>query len=490
MQESFNEFLYRMGSFSLGSWEIPVLGGIIFLVASAVLIIANYFLRNFIKNKRVGSREIENIYNSIYFFQRLVVAIIIIILAVNLLNISSDYVTILSGIVITAVMFASVKALNNFVAGIYITITRPFGVGDYIDVGGVEGLVTEITLNYTKILHKDASITHIPNLVCLNSRIINYTLSIEAFQDRIRKLEHNIMIKNIRLVEDNNPKLRLTIQKMDEELEDMRKTLEEIKQFRKDYKKRRQKEEEKDLKRKRKELEKYEKKAKKAFKMMRSWFEIEKEKEQAYQKEVKQIKDEIPAKKISKKTSKLRRKKITSTEVKDNLQKMKDAQDRVSKEASGNQTRKTQEEIKKQFTELQDSLIKEEQQIQRDYEDEKNPMSESGNQKSNIIQKNPKEVSKKLQKHSAYVDEDKIIRYTFVLSLEKHHTWNSKCLDEVCQRWKDEFEVTPSWCVTGIGGRINYQFTIITPDPYDIIHFYDQFVKDVYTTVYAQGNEA
>ena len=392
----FTGFLNNMGTFSIGSWEVPTLGLILFLVITAVLLFVNLLVKNVIKEKRNSSRKVENIYSSVYFFQRLILAIIIIILAVNLLNISSDYVTIVSSIIITAVMFASVKALNNFVAGIYITLTRPFVVGDFINVGGVEGLVLEITLNYTIIRHKDASVTSIPNLVCLKSNIINFTLSIEAFQERIKKLEINILIKNVHLVKDMNPKLRLTIKRMNDELKDMQKTLDEIHVFQKKY--------------------------------------LKKQKEQ----------------KMTRKDQK-DREEIDNKEIKKLIGIVKDWTDEEEVDNGISEKKKANTEIKQKFVEIQEQ-------------------SNIGKVKS--------------QNHSEYVDEDKIIRYTFVQSLEKTHIWNSKCLDEVCERWKDEFEVTPSWCVTGIGGRINYQFTIITPDPYDIIHFYDAFVKDIYTTVY------
>lgn len=50
-----------------------------------------------------------------------------------------------------AIGFASTQTLGNFLAGIYLMVSRPFMVNDYVRIGDVEGEVREITVNYTKI---------------------------------------------------------------------------------------------------------------------------------------------------------------------------------------------------------------------------------------------------------------------------------------------------------------------------------------------------
>ena len=445
--ERMNNMINEWGSFSVGTWDIPKMGLLVFIIALTLVLILNYMLRKFLNKRKDVTGEIETIYNSIYFFQKLIVAIVIIVLGVNLLNINSDYVTIISGIIITAVMFASVKSLNNFVAGIYLTVTRPFVIGDFVNVKNVEGLVIEITLNYTKIRHKDASITSIPNLICLKSNIVNYTISIKSFQKRIEKLERNIMVKNIRLGSENSSKLRQTIQKLDEELLDTNTTLNEIISFQENFLKKKKDEksaiQRKKTKAQQKRKAKLEKKMKDTLNSVKDLFDQEDEKEKSYQESVKQV--QMKKKKV---------KSVPETEVKKNLEQLNQARQDANEKFDQN----NKDLVKKEFAELQESIT------DAKYQDKK---------------------AKYAHEHSQYVDEDKIIRFTFVLSLEKKPLWNAKCLDEVCGRWKAEFEITPAWCITGIGGRMDYQFTIITPDPYDIIHYYDEFVKDVYKTVYA-----
>ncbi len=65
-------------------------------------------------------------------------------------------------------------AMRNFIAGLYIMISDPFNIGDYVRIGSNEGIVLEISLNYTKLRQIDGSITLIPNNNVMNSSVTNF----------------------------------------------------------------------------------------------------------------------------------------------------------------------------------------------------------------------------------------------------------------------------------------------------------------------------
>ena len=73
-----------------------------------------------------------------------------------------------------ALGFASQKTLGNFLAGLFILSSRPFKVGDYVRLGTVEGLVQEITINYTKVLTMNNSTVSVSNLQILDRDITNF----------------------------------------------------------------------------------------------------------------------------------------------------------------------------------------------------------------------------------------------------------------------------------------------------------------------------
>ena len=72
--------------------------------------------------------------------------------------------------------FASQRTLGNFVAGLMIAMTQPLRLGDWVEVGGVEGAVDEIGLMYTFIRTEDNARLVIPNEKLASDTIRNSTI--------------------------------------------------------------------------------------------------------------------------------------------------------------------------------------------------------------------------------------------------------------------------------------------------------------------------
>lgn len=72
--------------------------------------------------------------------------------------------------------FASQRTLGNFVAGLMIATTQPLRLGDWVEVGGVEGAVEEIGLMYTFIRTEDNARLVIPNEKLASDTIRNSTI--------------------------------------------------------------------------------------------------------------------------------------------------------------------------------------------------------------------------------------------------------------------------------------------------------------------------
>jgi small-conductance mechanosensitive channel len=74
-----------------------------------------------------------------------------------------------------ALGFASTKTIGNFIAGLFLLAARPFKVGDYVRIGTVEGIVQEITINYTKVLTIGNNTVSVSNLQILDRDVTNFT---------------------------------------------------------------------------------------------------------------------------------------------------------------------------------------------------------------------------------------------------------------------------------------------------------------------------
>jgi small conductance mechanosensitive channel len=64
--------------------------------------------------------------------------------------------------------------LGNLVAGLTIIFTKPFRVGEYVEIAGVHGLVTDIDLFSTILMHADRSRVVIPNRKIVGEILHNY----------------------------------------------------------------------------------------------------------------------------------------------------------------------------------------------------------------------------------------------------------------------------------------------------------------------------
>jgi small conductance mechanosensitive channel len=78
------------------------------------------------------------------------------------------------GVAGAGIAFAMQGVLSNLMAGLTIIFTRPFRVGEYISIVGVEGIVADVSLFSTTLVHTDRSRVVIPNRKIVGEILHNY----------------------------------------------------------------------------------------------------------------------------------------------------------------------------------------------------------------------------------------------------------------------------------------------------------------------------
>lgn len=82
-----------------------------------------------------------------------------------------------AGVLAIIIGFASQQAFSNIISGIFISISKPFRVGDRVKIGAdVYGKVEDITLRHTVIRGYDNKRTIIPNSIINSEKIENYDI--------------------------------------------------------------------------------------------------------------------------------------------------------------------------------------------------------------------------------------------------------------------------------------------------------------------------
>jgi small-conductance mechanosensitive channel len=103
-----------------------------------------------------------------------IIAFVTIIAVLQVLGLGDEWLLSLSAVAGVAVVFASSQTLGNFLAGVYIIISQPFKIEDYVRIADIEGEVKSITLNYTQIFNTTYNLVEIPNKNILDSNITNF----------------------------------------------------------------------------------------------------------------------------------------------------------------------------------------------------------------------------------------------------------------------------------------------------------------------------
>jgi small conductance mechanosensitive channel len=105
---------------------------------------------------------------------RLLVLLLFVIMALQ--NMGVELLPLLAGLSVAgaAIALATQGVLSNVAAGLTIIFTKPFRVGQYVQIVGVEGQVESITLFSTTLSHTDRSLIVIPNRKVVGEILHNY----------------------------------------------------------------------------------------------------------------------------------------------------------------------------------------------------------------------------------------------------------------------------------------------------------------------------
>ncbi len=75
-----------------------------------------------------------------------------------------------------AIGLALQGALSNIAGGIMILILRPFRVGDFVEITGHSGTVSDVGIFYTTLTTGDNKVVTVPNGTVMSNEIVNYSV--------------------------------------------------------------------------------------------------------------------------------------------------------------------------------------------------------------------------------------------------------------------------------------------------------------------------
>ena len=144
------------------------------------------------------------------------------IIVIGSLGIDMTSLVALLSVASLGITLAAEDILANIAGGLVILSSRPFTIGDYIEVSGVSGTVEEISLNHTKLTTPDGLLVMLPNKELASAKMTNYTVrgrrrvtqkvtaSYDAPTETVKEACRKALTMTEGVLEDPAPAVRLT----------------------------------------------------------------------------------------------------------------------------------------------------------------------------------------------------------------------------------------------------------------------------------------
>lgn len=152
---------------------------------------------------------------------KIILYVLLLIVVLSILGIPTTSIITVIGTAGVAIGLALQDSLSNVAGGFLLMITKPFKIGDYIIVNGVEGTVAQISILHTRLTSGTNQAIFIPNGQAVNATVTNntvngtrrvdmtFSISYDDDFDKARQVILDILESNEKVLKDPAPTVRM-----------------------------------------------------------------------------------------------------------------------------------------------------------------------------------------------------------------------------------------------------------------------------------------
>ena len=152
--------------------------GVKFLTAIVVFIVGLLVTKYVTKLSVTVMKKVKMDAVLVSFFSKIVKSLLlafVIIASVEQLGVDTTSLAAMIAAAGLAIGLALQGSLSNFAAGVMIIATRPFKIGDYVEVSGVGGSIKDLSIYNTILVTPDNKVITVPNSKITSENIVNFS---------------------------------------------------------------------------------------------------------------------------------------------------------------------------------------------------------------------------------------------------------------------------------------------------------------------------
>ena len=114
-------------------------------------------------------------YTLLRSFLKILLLVVLVLILCSMMGVNVTSLVALLSVVTLAISLSVQNLLTNVISGIILLGSKPFKVGDFVEIGTNSGTVQALGMLYTKIVTADYRVVSIPNSNITANEIVNQT---------------------------------------------------------------------------------------------------------------------------------------------------------------------------------------------------------------------------------------------------------------------------------------------------------------------------